>query len=305
MMVKKLKYNLESLLEKSEQKKTSNSEEQLLNDFMQSTYEKSEWVEAMGEKNLASEKIYNVVQNHINKKKVLPLYIRYAVAASIAVLFGLGYFFNNETPEMVTFKTAQLSDAIQLEDGSVIYLAANSVFEYPETFSGSERTVKLLKGNAFFEVAKDPEHPFMITSGAIKTKVLGTSFHIQLSKNKCNVMVVSGKVNVSSKNQSIDLLPNEEVSLIAGSLFKEKHENTAISNFYKENTELNNVSLKEVFTLLEYKYGISVKVKNKLVLDTRLTLFIEKKASLESILNQINYITNLKFKLYEDTVTVN
>ncbi|MDR6968319.1 ferric-dicitrate binding protein FerR (iron transport regulator) [Flavobacterium arsenatis] len=304
-MVKKLKHNLESLLEKSEQKKTSNSEEQLLNDFMQSAYEKSEWVEAMGEKNQASEKIYTSIQKHINKKKVLPLYFRYAVAASIALLFGLGYFLSDGSPEMVTFKTAQLSDSIQLEDGSIIYLAANSVFEYPETFDKEERAVKLLKGNAFFEVTKDPEHPFIITSGAVKTKVLGTSFHIQLSKAKCNVMVVTGKVNVSSKNQSIDLLPNEEVSLIAGNLFKEKSETTSISSFYKENTELNNVSLKEVFKLLEYKYGINMKVKNKSVLDTRLTLFIERKASLESILNQINYITNLKFKLYEDTVTVN
>jgi len=304
-MVRKLKHNLESLLEKSEQKKTSNSEAQLLNDFMQSNYEKSEWVEAMGEKNQASEKIYNAIQKHINKKKVLPLYFKYAVAASIALLFGLGYFSSNTTPEMVTFKTAQLSDSIQLEDGSIIYLAANSVFEYPETFDNEERAVKLLKGNAFFEVAKDPEHPFIITSGAIKTKVLGTSFHIQLSKAKCNVMVVTGKVNVSSKNQSIDLLPNEKVSLIAGNLFKEKSETTSISSFYKENTELNNVSLKEVFKLLEYKYGINMKVQNKLVLDTRLTLFIARKASLESILNQINYITNLKFELYEETVTVN
>lgn len=305
-MIKKLKHSLENLIEKSEQKKTSNSEEKLLNDFMQSTYDQSEWVEAtMGEKNQASEKIYNTIQKHINKKKIFPLYFKYAAAASIALLISLGYFLSNDAPKMIIYKTAQLSDAIELEDGSVIYLAANSVFEYPEAFKGNERNVKLMKGNAFFEIAKDPEHPFIIASGAIKTKVLGTSFHIQLSNTKCNVTVVTGKVNVSSKTQSIDLEPNEEALFIAGNFVKQKSETTVISSFYKENTELDNVTLKEVFMLLEYKYGIKMNVNNKAALNTRLTLFIERKASLESILNQINYITNLKFDLYEDTVTVN
>lgn len=305
-MTKKIKHSLEYLIEKSARKESSEAEEQLLNDFMLSEYQQSEWdTELMGSKKKGI-LLYSAIQKRMYPQRSKKRYFQYAAAAGIALLIGLGLFFNRAAEtQFLTFRTAAVSDSLQLGDGSKIYLAANSVFEYPAQFEGAERNVKLVKGNAFFHVSKDPQHPFIIQSGTIRTRVVGTSFHIQLSKNACTVIVATGKVNVSSATQSVDLKPGDEALFSVNKLRKQKATKTMLINWYSEDAELNSVALSEVFTLLEYKYGIHFSNANTAILDTRLTLFIGKTATLDTILKQINYITNLKFEIYEDTVKVN
>jgi hypothetical protein len=68
---------------------------------------------------------------------------------------------------------------------------------------------------------------------------------------------------------------------------------------------LNEATLQQVITILQYKYGVTFECENKQILNTPVTVFIEKNASLEGVLKQINYITNLKFNVYDETVKVN
>lgn len=98
----------------------------------------------------------------------------------------------------------------QLPDGSKVTLNADSEIQYLEDF-GSERLVKL-KGQAFFEVVKNPKLPFSVQSGALKTTVLGTSFDISAYPEDAqfHVAVVTGKVNVATENGvSASITPNE------------------------------------------------------------------------------------------------
>ncbi|HJY13084.1 MAG TPA: FecR domain-containing protein, partial [Flavobacterium sp.] len=159
-------------------------------------------------------------------------------------------------------------------------------------------------GNAFFEIAKDKKHPFIIVSGEIKTRVVGTSFHIQMSKSKCEVIVVTGKVKVTSKGQGVDLVPNEEALFESQKLTKKLADKSYLVNWYNTDVTLNQTTLKHVITILQYKYGVSFQYDNEKVLATPLTVFIKKDASLEHVLEQINYITNLKFKVYGEIVKV-
>ncbi|KQB40039.1 FecR family protein [Flavobacterium aquidurense] len=306
-MIKRIKHSLEYLIDKSSQNKTSQAEENLLNDFALNEYQNSNWDETlMGNPNEVSQHIYDNIQIRIGKKKPFTPYLKYMAAASILFLVGLGFFYRpNVTAEkQVSFKTSDIPKSIELSDGSKIYLAANSSFQYPEKFMGDERKVSLLKGNAFFEIAKDKTHPFIISSGEIKTKVVGTSFHIQLSKSKCEVIVVTGKVNVSAKGQSVDLVPNEEALFTAEKLTKQLADKSFLVNWYNTDVTLNQTTLKQVITILQYKYGVSFQYNDERVLATPLTVFIKKDATLESILQQINYITNLKFKVYGEIVRV-
>jgi hypothetical protein len=306
-MIKRIKHSLEYLIDKSLGDKASQAEENLLDGFALNEYQNANWDEtSMGDSDVVSQDIYQNIQLRIGKKKSFNPYLKYMAAASILFLLGLGFIFKpNVTAEkQVSFKTSDIPKSIELSDGSKIYLAANSLFQYPETFSGEERKVTLLKGNAFFEVAKDKKHPFIITSGEIKTKVVGTSFHIQLSKSKCEVIVVTGKVNVSSKGQSIDLVPNEEALFTSQKLTKQLADKAFLVNWYTTDVALNQTTLKQVITLLQYKYGVSFRYNDELVLATPLTVFIKKEATLESVLQQINYITNLKFKVYGEIVKV-
>lgn len=92
---------------------------------------------------------------------------------------------------------------IVLCDGSKIWLNSESELEYPVFFIGEERRVKL-SGEAYFEIARDTEHPFIVETSGIRTKVLGTSFNIKAYKdeNTINTTLVTGKVDVISLNDS-------------------------------------------------------------------------------------------------------
>lgn len=307
-MVKRLKHSLEYLIDKSLRNKASDKEENLLSDFAFNEYQESKWDEnLMGNPNKVSQNIYEGIQFRTGKKKTFKPYLKYIAAASILFLVGLGLLFKPDVvnEKQLTFKTSDVPKSIKLSDGSKIYLAANSLFQYPEKFEGEERKVSLLKGNAFFEVAKDKKHPFIITSGEIKTRVLGTSFHIQMSKAKCEVIVVTGKVNVSSKGQSVDLIPYEEALFSGEKLTRLPVDKSVVMNWYTTDITLNEATLQQVITVLQYKYGVTFECENKPVLGIPVTVFIEKNASLESVLQQINYITNLKFNVYGETVKVN
>ncbi|PTT14967.1 iron dicitrate transport regulator FecR, partial [Flavobacterium sp. HMWF030] len=294
--------------DKSSRNKTSIAEENLLNDFAFTQYQNSKWNEiSMGNPDEVSRNIYEDIQLRIGKKKTFNPYLKYMAAASILFLVGLGFFFKPSlsTEKQLSFKTSSIPKSIKLSDGSKIYLAANSSFQYPEKFEGEERKVSLIKGNAFFEIAKDKKHPFIIASGEIKTKVVGTSFHIQLSKEKCEVIVVTGKVNVTSKGQSVDLVPNEQALFQSQRLTKQLADKAFLVNWYATDITLNQTTLKQVITILQCKYGVSFEYDNEQVLAMPLTVFIKKDASLENVLEQINYITNLKFKVYGEIVKVN
>ncbi len=306
-MIKRIKHSLEYLIDKSSRNKTSIAEENLLNDFAFNQYQKSKWDEvSMGNSDEVSQNIYEGIQLRIGKKKSFYPYLKYIAAASILFLVGLGFWFKPEiaSEKQLTFKTSSIPKSIQLSDGSKIYLAANSLFQYPEKFEGEERKVSLLKGNAFFEIAKDKKHPFIITSREIKTRVVGTSFHVQLSKSKCEVIVVTGKVNVSSKEQSVDLVPNEEALFESNKLSRQQADKSFLVNWYNTDVTLNQTTLKQVITILQYKYGVSFEYDNERVLATPLTVFIKKDATLENVLEQIKYITNLKFRVYGEIVKV-
>ncbi|MRX69506.1 FecR family protein [Flavobacterium resistens] len=306
-MIKRIKHSLEYLIDKSSRNKTSIAEENLLNDFAFNQYQKSKWDEvSMGNSDEVSQDIYNNIQYRIGKKRTFNPYLKYIAAASILFLAGLGFWLKPKiaVERQLSFKTSSIPKSIQLSDGSKIYLAANSLFQYPEKFEGDERKVSLLKGNAFFEIAKDKKHPFIITSREIKTRVVGTSFHIQLSKSKCEVIVVTGKVNVSSKGQSVDLVPNDEALFESNKLTKQLADKSFLVNWYTTDVTLNQTTLKQVITILQYKYGVSFQYDNERVLATPLTVFIKKDATLENVLEQINYITNLKFKVYGEIVKV-
>lgn len=308
-MTKKNTHYLGHLTDKSNEKNISDAEKNLLDDFIKHEYDQAEWDMAqMGDKEAIASSIYQNIKKARKGKKPLRTYYKYAAAAAIAVVVGLGLLLKPNTPEFKEFvvSTASATDSITLADGTHVYLAANSTFKYPEHFSGNIRSVALLKGNAFFKVTKDPSHPFIITSPEIKTKVLGTSFHISLDHGKSSVTVITGHVRVSAKNQVTFLKPNENALFTASAgLTKHKICDTSLYSWYKKDVDLNEVTLEKVFTLLEFKYGISFNSENEKILKTRITLYLKNGLPLQNILDQIKYVTHLKFKPDGDTINVN
>lgn len=104
---------------------------------------------------------------------------------------------------------------ILLSDGTKIYLNAGSRLIYPDVFEGKQREVFLV-GEAYFEVHKDPKHPFIVQTTDISVEDLGTQFNISAypSDNVYETTLTEGRVCIRENNaglfdKSIDLVPNE------------------------------------------------------------------------------------------------
>lgn len=125
------------------------------------------------------------------------------VAASIALIacVALAVFFlmkgSDQKPKTLTKATiAGQKSTIVLADGTKIRLNSESTLIYPEKFEHNKRMIRL-KGEAFFEVARDEKRPFIIKSGEITTTVLGTSFNVSaFPDEEIEVTVATGKVRV-------------------------------------------------------------------------------------------------------------
>jgi ferric-dicitrate binding protein FerR (iron transport regulator) len=135
-----------------------------------------------------------------------------SAAAAIAVLvFAAWWIFGREiTPQSMAISTTlNESRSITLPDSSKVVLNENSNLSY--SYAGKNREVQLV-GEAFFEVSKDPQHPFVIHTGEVQTKVLGTSFNVRAypDEEKIKVSVKTGTVEVSTTS----LNPNKAKPLI-------------------------------------------------------------------------------------------
>lgn len=116
----------------------------------------------------------------------------------LLIAFGIQYFVpRTEIAQMIEIKTNPgMTTTVNLPDGSRVYLNSESSLAYPSFFSEDKRAVQL-KGEAFFEVQKDPEHHFIV-SGPHHTRieVLGTSFNVEAFERDSfiSTTLVEGKV---------------------------------------------------------------------------------------------------------------
>ena len=100
---------------------------------------------------------------------------------------------------------------LQLADGTRVYLNSATDLRYPVAFTGSERRV-YLKGEAYFEVAKDVEHPFIVVTDDVQVRVYGTSFNVNtLGADGVRTVLVEGKVGIRGQDSDREymLKPNE------------------------------------------------------------------------------------------------
>lgn len=200
------------------------------------------------------------------------------VAAILIVGVGLAAFFFirqnkvSNTPETILAKeiapTAKFPSAIYLSDGSVVWLKGESRLNYPKTFTGNTREVTL-KGEAFFEVAKDQERPFIIHSANLTTRVLGTSFNIKDYENEqsMEVAVVTGKVAVSIKKPATEklseiiLTPNQKATYSRKKNFVVQIEVNNLKIYQslaKSKLVFNEVPLVDILILLNATYDVKI-----------------------------------------------
>ncbi|MDQ6479423.1 FecR domain-containing protein [Dyadobacter sp. LHD-138] len=173
---------------------------------------------------------------------------------------------------------------IILEDKSVVTLYPGSKMMCADHFSENKRDVQLI-GNAFFQITKNPKKPFLVYSGKLITRVLGTSFSIKtnIRDKALEVEVVTGKVSVfennaafkntdlavaaMKNNNGVVLTPNQRVTYFPES----RHLMTGlvaepvkveIAAKIQPKLTFNNVPLAEIISQLEDEYAIDIVFAN-------------------------------------------
>ncbi len=205
----------------------------------------------------------------------------------------------NSVPVMKTITTADSQrENITLPDGSLVNLNNNSTLEYPESFGKENREVKL-NGEAFFSVAKDARHPFVIKTSNAKVTVLGTKFDVCSRTELTKVFVKEGKVKLS--NNKSDLKSVKLTSGQMGTIVKNEApvaENAGFNflpGWINGKLEFDRTKLSAIFNELERFYHIKI-ITNKVdVNDQTLTgTFISSNA--DSVLAMICLAEDLKFE---------
>jgi transmembrane sensor len=248
---------------------------------------------------------------------IKPIYWRAAAAVVLISAFAGWYFLTKQTsgdiqPEhysAVTTETIPVSIykenktntvvPVALPDGSSVLLHPKSTLEY-EKEAGGNRTVHLT-GKAFFEVTRDPSSPFLVYTGEMLTKVLGTSFTVTAysGDKDYSVVVKTGKVAVSSiseqpgKNETVNLVPNEQVIF-----------NRAKSGFNRKDLEAQDLlkyvpatpssyaftdtPVTEIFEQIAKAYGLKIELSEALLDGCELTTNLTD----EPLFEKLNIVCN-------------
>lgn len=154
--------------------------------------------------------ILQEVHKRINRSRYIRRLLKIStVAASIAILLGMtGYFSYKEGFNRVNSQQIEMSNpfgmlsTITLPDGSKVILNAGTTITYPNAFVSKNREVEI-NGEAFFEVAHDAEHPFIVKANQINVEVLGTRFNVKAYEEDdwIEVSLSEGKVEVQSEDK--------------------------------------------------------------------------------------------------------
>lgn len=237
------------------------------------------------------------------------------VAATLFVIscIGIYWFFNEisvsskETYVAATITKETLKGqkmTVRLPDNSVVVLNSNSRLEYPSSFAHGKRQLRL-HGEAFFDVVKDNNRPFIIESGGFYTQVKGTSFAIKKATvfNTIEVSVVTGNVEVSYalESNAIKKVEIEAMQMVSYDM-NTKDFVKAPLDFdemiaWKDGTiHFHNSNFNEIVDKLENWYGVSFTINKSI---DRLDDFSGEwtNESLDLVLNGLSFTYNFDYQI--------
>ncbi|NJN27617.1 MAG: DUF4974 domain-containing protein [Cyclobacteriaceae bacterium] len=195
------------------------------------------------------------------------------IAAAIILVIGITYIFNHKTSSSsddlalyaMLATDADSQKSITLPDGTLVTLNKKSELLYPEYFDGSTRSV-YLKGEAFFDVKKNTEKPFVIYSGNTKTSVLGTKFNLRAysDEHEIRLTVLSGRVAfaLADDKEKVIVEPGG-MAVLSGSFGAIRQGLNADANFLSWKTKklsFNQEKLPALIDALQRHYGVLISI---------------------------------------------
>ncbi|HEY8929657.1 MAG TPA: FecR domain-containing protein [Mucilaginibacter sp.] len=215
------------------------------------------------------------------------------IAATAFLIIGAswaGYYFFNQRSKAPEFVTIRANDKVltdTLPDGSVVYLNKRSNIIYASNFK-QHREIKLV-GEAFFDVVHNSSAPFTVHAGNVTARDIGTSFNVNSTAKRIEVIVEKGIVEVSSKSQSLRLEKQEMVTIEpgVGQLHKEQVKDLLYNYYRSDKFIASNTPLYRLVAMLNEAYNANIRIENKAVANAPITGTFPNSNTVDAILNAI------------------
>ncbi len=215
----------------------------------------------------------------------------------------------DKRPPIIQLLTTPIGKDFQvtLSDGTQVYLSADSRLVYPSRFEGKERMVAL-EGEAYFDVARDNEHPFIVKTEHLGVKVIGTKFNISNYVGKLTrVTLIEGSVNVTNPKGGKSLLmkPSDEVTIDSnGTVTKNTIDVDGYVYWQEGFFYFDNQPLSEIMQTIGKWYNVSVVFVNEAAMNYRFHFLCERKADIQHAIELLNRMKNLDITLQGTTVVI-
>lgn len=207
--------------------------------------------------------------------------------------------------EQCTLVVPEGKDArVTLADGTRVWVNANSRLSYPSRFEGGERRVSV-EGEAYFEVAHDAAHPFIVRAGDVETRVLGTRFNVSTHGEQPQVALAEGSVRVSAGQMSKVIAPGEGATLSTGGQIEVRDVDIDDIIAWTEGIEVfDDATLEEILMQLGAWYNMGVVCHNKEALTDHMRYMYDRNAPVADAVAMLNKISKVKVTIDNNTILV-
>lgn len=238
------------------------------------------------------------------------------IAASVLIILSVGLYWGMnsyrtaEFPIITSLATMDFSgkQVVNLPDGSRVILNENSRLSYTEAFGHQTRSVEF-SGEGYFDVAHDPDRPFIVRTGEVKTTVLGTAFNLKAYEEQSDVevTVTRGKVAVGDEREVFDdVLPRQQLVV-----------NKTTHEFRRTNVDLDKVlawqkdfliidamTVEKAAELIARKHQVEISIVNSAVKNCKISASFMKGESLEQILRVVCGVLQAEYSIDGNKVEI-
>lgn len=202
---------------------------------------------------------------------------------------------------------------LQLSDGTSIHLNAGTSLKYPVNFIIGENRQVFLEGEAFFKVAKDTKHPFIVNANNLDIRVLGTQFNVSSypEDEQINTVLVEGLVSVYGKNEVYN--PKTAMKLNPGfkaawqksnkQIVISKVETEMFTDWINGKVIFRHLPFKNIIKKLERHYNVNIVCNNKKLNEELFTASFEKE-TIEQVLTTFNKNYDINYTIKENKIII-
>jgi ferric-dicitrate binding protein FerR (iron transport regulator) len=226
---------------------------------------------------------------------------RGAAAAILCLAAGAAWWASRthiqETPKAALAKTSAPTKVhtIHLPDGSTVVLNTESRLDYPTAFTGKTREV-YLSGEGFFDIRSVAGQPFLVHTGKLTTRVLGTTFDIKAypGDGTIDITVTKGKVQVLNEQKDLGtLVANQQIHFVPSTeaVRQLRVDPQPIVAWKPREVFYDNITMDSAARSLEQRFGVTVTFRNDALRACRVTATFSPEDGLDEILTVLCGVT--------------